>query len=188
MSLAIEQFWTYDVPPASTAVVGSLAITGPNGTLSASGGVVVDGTFAQTGPNGTLAASGTAGFTIPNLTSPAASPNGATKANWSITSDQSGTLYVILSTSLTPPSVVQIQAGQDSSGLAAAYAYSGTLTIGGNGGQAQGLTASTTYYPYFQGHNSAGDSSVISGSSIATGATDFTGIKKARILHVYGMR
>ena len=148
-----------------------------NGTQSGTiAGIVLDGFISG------------ASVSIPTLSSPAASANGATKVNWSINTDQPGTLYMVLSTSAVAPNVAQIQLGEDSSGLASAYAYNGAMTIGSNAGAGYGLTLSTTYYSYFQGHNGAGDSAVLSGPSVTTAATNPKGIKKARVIHAYGMR
>jgi hypothetical protein len=109
---------------------------------------------------------------VATLTSPSGTATGSSSATLSVSSDTgSGTLYDIASTSSTAPSVAQIQAGDDSSGSLSAYHTSQTVTATGTQtSSATGLTASTTYYPYFQQHTTAGDSVVVAGASFTTSA------------------
>lgn len=86
-----------------------------------------------------------------------------------------GTGYAIASTSATPPTVEQIQAGQDSSGSAAAAANSGTpsnsifLAL-------DGLAAETAYYIYVQHRVGGFDSDVVASDQFTTGDPDPTGV------------
>jgi len=112
--------------------------------------------------------------TPPTLSSPSGSTTGQTTLGGSVSSDESnGTLYWVVSTSNTSPSVAQIQAGQDSSGTAAAD--SGSQTVSATGTQnvsATGLTADTTYYFHFQQQDAAAnDSTVVTSAAVTTNAT-----------------
>ena len=105
------------------------------------------------------------------LTSPTGTQTGATTASLSVsTNTGNGTLYAIVSTSATPPSVAQIQAGQQAGGSAAAWAGNQAIASSGvKNFSATGLAASTVYYAYFQHKNAAAsDSSVISSASFTT--------------------
>jgi hypothetical protein len=111
--------------------------------------------------------------TAPVLTSASGSATGSTTLDGSVSTDTSnGTLYWVVTTSATAPSVAQVQAGQDHTGAAAADDGSQTVSvIGTQNINATGLTAETTYYLHFQ-HQNAGtdDSTVVSSASIATDA------------------
>jgi len=109
----------------------------------------------------------------PVLSSPTVTSITSSTATGSVTTDGSdGTMYSIVSTSATPPSVAQIQAGQNSSGVAAVW--SGNQAISSSGTKnfsITGLASSTTYYAYFQHKNAAAaDSLVVSSSSFTTSA------------------
>lgn len=117
--------------------------------------------------------------TAPTLTSATASATGASTADLSVSTDEgNGTLYWVVSESATPPSVAQIQSGNDSTGSAAAA--SGNQAVSTTGAQtptATGLSASTTYYAYFQHSDAAGnDSAVVGSSSFATLSSSSPGI------------
>jgi hypothetical protein len=131
--------------------------------------------IAQLDANNNPSVTSTYAFTteaagVATLTSPSGTATGSSSATLSVSSDTaSGTLYDIASTSSTAPSVAQIQAGDDSSGSLSAYHTSQTVTATGTQtSSATGLTASTTYYPYFQQHTTAGDSVVVAGASFTT--------------------
>lgn len=111
--------------------------------------------------------------TAPTLSSPVGTATSASTATVGATTDEgNGTMYAIACTSATPPSVAQIQAGNDSAGAAAAW--SGNQAISSTGAKtfgATGLTASTTYYGYIQHKDAAGnDSTVASSASFTTDA------------------
>lgn len=58
--------------------------------------------------------------TAPTLTSPTASATGTTTASGSVSTDEgNGTIDAVLTTSATPPSAAQVQAGQDHTGSSA---------------------------------------------------------------------
>lgn len=118
--------------------------------------------------------------TAPTLTSPTGTQTGQTTADLSVSTDEgNGTLYWVVSDSATPPSVAQIQAGNDSTGSAAAA--SGNQSVSATGEQsasATGLTAATTYYAYFQHQDAASnDSTVSASSSFTTAAVTIKGIQ-----------
>jgi len=127
---------------------------------------------------GTVRGTGTAGdigpfefasadTTAPTLTSPTGAKTGSTTADGTVSTDEAnGTMYSIVDQSGTAPSVAQIQAGNDSGGAAADW--SGNQAISSTGTKtfnATGLTASTTYYFYFQHKDAAGNDSTVSAST-----------------------
>ncbi len=107
----------------------------------------------------------------PTLTSATGAATGSSTATVGATTDEAnGTMYAIASLSATPPSVAQIQAGQNAAGAAAPYA--GNQTISSTGAKtfsATGLAASTTYYAHIQHKDAAGnDSTVVTSSAFTT--------------------
>lgn len=156
-------------------------ISSPSVTWSATSGSFTGSTYTApaSGTSDTVtatsgSASGTAAVTltggVANLTSPTGTQTGSTTATGNVTTDQgSGTLYWVVSTSATPPSVAQIQLGQDSTGAAAAASNNQPVSATGvQNISATGLTASTTYYAYYQQHDAAGDSTVVASASFTT--------------------
>lgn len=124
--------------------------------------------------HGSVALESAAGdVTAPSLTSPTGVQTGSTTATIGATTDESnGTMYGVVTTSGTAPNATQIQAGQDNSGVAAAYASSQSITtVGAKTFSATGLSASTTYYAHIQ-HKDASDnqSTVVSSASFTTTA------------------
>lgn len=108
-----------------------------------------------------------ADITAPTLTSPSGSSASTTTANLSVsTNEANGTLYWVVTTSATPPSVAQVKAGQDNTGSAAAA--SGNQAVSGTGAQtatASGLTPSSTVFAYFVHTDAANNNSTVSASS-----------------------
>jgi hypothetical protein len=107
-----------------------------------------------------------AGGGDPTLSHPRASPpTSDTAGDLTVTTDvAAGTLYAVLTTSATTPTEVQIAAGQDHTGAAAAWDDSdATPTAGANPFSATGLTGSTEYWPHFFHDTGAGDT--ITGTS-----------------------
>lgn len=88
----------------------------------------------------------------PNLSNPSAVATGQTTADLSVNTDQdAGTLYWVLTQSVTAPSVSQVQAGQDHTGAAAVAAGNQPVTAAGTqNASASGLVDQTTYYAHFQ--------------------------------------
>lgn len=96
---------------------------------------------------------------------------GGTNASLSVSTDTgAGTLYWVLSTSATPPTPTQIQAGQDSSGSPAPV--SGNQAVSATGVQNASTSSAaiaTKYYAYFNQKNGAAVSNVASSSQFNTG-------------------
>lgn len=105
--------------------------------------------------------------TAPTLTSASVISVGTTTATGNISTDEgNGTLYSVVSTSATPPSVAQIQAGQNASGAAAVW--SGNQAVSSTGAKnfsITGLANSTSYYSYFQHKDAAGNNSTVVSSA-----------------------
>ena len=111
--------------------------------------------------------------TAPVLSSPTATATNSTTGSGSVSTDEgNGTLYWVVTTSATEPSVAQVQAGQDHTGSAAAD--SGSQAVSGTGvqnvsGGFTSLTAATTYYAHYQQQDAAtNDSEVVASSSFTT--------------------
>lgn len=109
----------------------------------------------------------------PVLSSPVDTANGGTAATGSVSTDTgNGTLYWVVTTSVTSPSSAEVKAGQDHNGVAADD--SGSQAVSGTGVQnlspaPSGLTSETTYYIHFMHENaSAVQSSVASGDGFTT--------------------
>lgn len=114
---------------------------------------------------------GAGGSSGPILTSPAGSETGDHDASGSVSTDTAnGTLYWIVDTSGTAPSVAQIQAGQGSDGVTAdAYGSQSVTATGTQNVSASGLSGATIYDYYFQHQDgSSNDSTVVSSSSFTT--------------------
>lgn len=102
------------------------------------------------------------------LSSPTGAQDGTidTQADLSVTTNEgSGTLYWIISTSATAPSVAQIQAGNDSSGSSAYKSGSAAVTSTGVKSVNVSGMASNTYYAYFQQNDVAGNNSAVAAST-----------------------
>lgn len=109
----------------------------------------------------------------PVLSSPVDTANGGTAATGSVSTDTgNGTLYWVVTTSVTSPSSAGVKAGQDHNGVAADD--SGSQAVSGTGVQnlspaPSGLTSETTYYIHFMHENaSAVQSAVASGDGFTT--------------------
>src|SRR5574343_434158 len=115
--------------------------------------------------------------TAPTLSSASVTSVGSTTATGNVTTNEgNGTLYSIVSASATAPSAAQIQAGNDHTGSAAVW--SGNQAVSSTGAKTfsiTGLTASTSYYAYFQHKDSANNnSSVVTSTQFTTGSADTT--------------
>jgi hypothetical protein len=118
--------------------------------------------------------------TAPTLTSPTGTQTGATTATLSFTTDEAnGTMYAVVTTSATPPSVAQVKAGQNNGGTAAVYAANQAISsTGAKTFSATGLTAATTYYAYaVHTDAAANDSSVSATACFTTSAAFVKGIQ-----------
>ncbi len=107
----------------------------------------------------------------PVLTSPGSSgsPTDTTHTAQVTTDEGNGTLYVVASTSATPPSAAQVKLGQNH--LSAAVP-NGSVAISSTGVKTKQLTTlthTTTYYWHFMHEDSTGNqSAVVSSSSFTT--------------------
>jgi hypothetical protein len=111
--------------------------------------------------------------TPPVLSSPTGSATGTTTASVGATTDEgNGTLYVVVTTSATQPSVAQIKAGQTHTGSAAPYGSSQAVSsTGAKTFSATGLTAATTYYAHLvHADAAANDSNRVTSASFTTSA------------------
>lgn len=112
--------------------------------------------------------------TAPVLSSPTGSATSYSTATVGATTDEAnGTMYAVVTTSATQPSVAQIKAGQDHTGSAAAFAGSQTVSsTGAKTFSATGLTASTVYYAHMVHTDAAAnDSNRVTSASFTTSAT-----------------
>jgi hypothetical protein len=147
---------------------GTYTSIGGGRTLTANGGVAA-GTLTHP-----ITRAGGGDTTAPVLSSPAGSSTGPSSASISVITDEgAGVLYSILAITSTPPSSVQIQAGQTNSGATAPW--SGNTAVGSTGSKSftpTGLGASTTYYAHFQQIDSSGNnSSVVTSAAFTTSAS-----------------
>ena len=111
-----------------------------------------------------LVSGGPADVVAPVLTSPTDSKIGSATANLGVTTDDStGTLYVVVTTSSTPPSAAQVKAGTDNVGVAARYAGNQAITSSGTKTfVANGLAESTAYTTFFMHEDAVGNQSSVS--------------------------
>lgn len=108
--------------------------------------------------------------TAPTLSSPTGTKTGQTTATGTVDTDEAnGTLYAVVSSSATPPTAVQVEAGQNNSGSAARWSGSQSITTTGTKNiSATGLLAATTYYAYYMHKDAAGNRSTVSSASSFT--------------------
>jgi hypothetical protein len=145
---------------------GSYTSLGGTRTLSVASGTTAAGTLthplARTTPD----------TTAPVLSSPVGTQTGSTTATVGATTDEVGTLYAVITTTNTQPTIAQIKAGQNASGAAAAYAANQNVTVvGAKTFAATGLTPSTAYYSHLIETDAAGnDSNIVTSSSFTTAA------------------
>lgn len=111
--------------------------------------------------------------TAPILSSPSTSNITATAARGTATTDEAnGTLFGIVSTSATPPTAIQVEAGQSNSGASASWAGSLAITsVGAKNLDATGLGSNTGYYFHFMHKDSSGNRSAVLTSSLFTTLT-----------------
>jgi hypothetical protein len=78
------------------------------------------------------------------------------------TNEANGTMYLVVTTSATPPSALQVRNGQDHTGTAATVALSQSISsTGAKTFNATGLSALTAYYPYIVHRDAAGNDSAV---------------------------
>lgn len=111
--------------------------------------------------------------TAPTLSLPTDVKTGSTTADIGATTNEAnGTLFVVASTSATPPTGAQIIAGQMHTGSAAAANASATVSsTGANTVGVTGLTGSTAYFGHSVHRDATGNvSNVVSGDGFTTDA------------------
>jgi hypothetical protein len=110
----------------------------------------------------------------PVLSSGTATATSGSTATVGVTTDEAnGTLYVVVTTSITQPSVAQIKAGNTHTGAAATFDDSVTVSsTGAKSFNATGLTPATTYYAHFVHTDAAAnDSNRVTSNSFEPPAT-----------------
>lgn len=121
----------------------------------------------------TVTAAGAPDTTAPMLSVPTDVATSSTASTLSVvTTEANGTLYWVLSTLSTPPTVAQVKAGQNHTGAAGAAVGSQAVTsiASAQTANATGLTAGTLYYTYFVHTDGAGNNSTVAS---ADGFTTF---------------
>jgi len=95
--------------------------------------------------------------TAPTLTSAALDAISPTALNGSVTTDEAGPAWAVITTSATTPTDTQIKAGEDHTGSAAVDSDTATLSIGANADVFSFTgSASTTYYMHVVQDDEAG--------------------------------
>jgi hypothetical protein len=118
----------------------------------------------------------------PVLASSTGTQTGQTTASLSVVLSLSwtGNVYVVVSTSATKPSSVQMKAGQTHTGSAAPYAANVAVTAAGTKTfSATGLTAGTTYYAHFYHED---DDTPAHGSTVGTSASFTTAAAETKLV------
>lgn len=170
-SLPLLDLTTYYVSWAAMNAAGLMFSGGhPNKAGYADIGTLVGNTLNTWAAAAALVAPVLSAASVPSYT--------GTTADLSVsTTKGNGTLYWIICTSATPPSVASIKLGHDSFGVAAPSSGNQSVTVRGTQTKsaASGLTGGNTYFAYFMHEDSgAHDSNVISSASF-TPATQVTG-------------
>lgn len=177
----LPQNTAIDVVSTDTITIGNRAAVNRNGTglikcvgwenSILSEATIEDYLLAIDADDDTMPSAGDT--TAPVLTSAVGTTTGSTTATIGATTDEAnGTMYGVVTGSVTQPSVAQIKAGQDHTGAAASYASSQSISsTGAKTFSATGLTASTTYYGHIVHTDAAAnDSNRLSSASFTTDA------------------
>lgn len=113
--------------------------------------------------------SAAADATPPTLSAVGSSSVTGSSADLSATSNESGTLYYVMTTSASAPTNTQVVAGQDNLGAAAFKSANAAVTADtAKTLSVSGLTDSTTYYFYIVAKDATGNNSLVSSSSFTT--------------------
>jgi hypothetical protein len=101
--------------------------------------------------------------TAPVLTSPTGTQTGSTTATVGATTDEgNGTMYAVVTTSATQPSVAQIKAGQNDAGAVAVWAGNQAIsTTGAKTLNATGLTVSSAQFTTAAGGGGGADEVIV---------------------------
>lgn len=115
-------------------------------------------------------AAGGGDTTAPVLSSPTGAATGSSTATVGATTDEgNGTLFAVVTSSSTQPSIAQIKAGQDHTGAAAAWG--GSVAVSSTGAKtlnATGLAPTTAYYAHVVHTDSAANDSNRVSSAVFT--------------------
>jgi hypothetical protein len=179
-STVVDDTAIYSAPPFAGANLG-VALTdasaGAHSFTDLSGGnVTVVTMLADSLPAG---GGGGGDVTAPVLSAASAAAASATTATGSVTTDEAGPAWAVLTESATTPSATQIKAGQDHTG-ATTPSDTATLVIGSNPAAFafSGLTSSTEYWIHIIQDDAASPANVATpitaGSSITTPTVDVT--------------
>jgi len=127
--------------------------------------------------------------TAPTLTSASVTAVGTTTGTGNVTTDEAnGTLYSIVSTSATAPSVAQIQAGQNHTGAAAVWSSNQAVSsTGAKTFSITGLTVGTTYYTHFQHKDAANNNSTVVTSTQFTTTSNSSLLLDAGVYSITGV-
>jgi hypothetical protein len=179
-STVVDATSIYSAPPFSGANLAAAltdASAGAHSFTDLSGGnVTVVTMLADSLPDG---GGGGGDVTAPALSAASASAVSATSATGSVTTDEAGPAWAVLTESATTPSATQIKAGQDHTG-ATTPSDTATLAIGSNPAAFafSSLTASTEYWIHIVQDDAASPANtatpITAGSSITTPTVDVT--------------
>ncbi len=124
----------------------------------------------------------------PVLTAPIDNTTGSTTASLTVDTDEgNGTLYVVATTSSTPPSKARVKLGQDNAGIAATYASNQAIsTTGTKSFSATGFTASTAYTAFFMHEDAAANQSNVSAANGFTTNAPAMGGDSSATYYIYG--
>ena len=127
--------------------------------------------------------------TAPTLTSQSVTSISTTTATGNVTTNEgNGTLYSIVSTSATAPSVAQIQAGQNHTGAAAVWSSNQAVSsTGAKTFSITGLTVGTTYYTHFQHKDAANNNSTVVTSTQFTTTSNSSLLLDAGVYSITGV-
>ena len=127
--------------------------------------------------------------TAPTLTSPSVTAVATTTATGNVTTNEgNGTLYSVVSTSVTAPSVAQIQAGQNHTGAAAVWSSNQAVSsTGAKTFSITGLTVGTTYYTHFQHKDAANNNSTVVTSTQFTTTSNSSLLLDAGVYSITGV-
>jgi hypothetical protein len=111
--------------------------------------------------------------TAPTLSASDASGTGYTTGEAEVaTNEGNGTLYLVVTTSATPPSQAQVKAGQNHAGAAATFADDAAVSASGAQTPLSitGLAHTTTYHVYWMHEDAEGNQSAVLADSFSTTA------------------
>lgn len=146
--------------------------------------------YDSLGANNAFALVSSGDTTAPTLTSPSVTAVATTTATGNVTTDEAnGTLYSVVSTSSTPPSAAQIQAGQNHTGASAVWSGNQSVTTtGAKTFSITGLATGTGYYAHFQHKDAANNnSSVVTSTQFTTDVLTYSLVLDTGIYSITGV-